>query len=184
MDNQEHKVIMDEENETKEETKDNLVATRGALPLDWTRVQPSSRPAGAVLQEKEEHDPESTHPSSVVRYPWDVADFSKQDEELIIVGTAGQKITRMGIDLGDHLSLHLKQLVLRSHLIRTMEGLSTFAELELLELYDNMIDALQALGEGVNGAPGSTLRVLDMSYNVIRDMTPVQQCPNLRELCK
>jgi Leucine-rich repeat (LRR) protein len=38
--------------------------------------------------------------------------------------------------------------------------------------------------ENGGGLPGQTLRVLDMSFNVIRDMQPVQFCPNLVELCK
>ena len=139
-----------------------------AMPLDWTRVEPANTDGSNEL---------------TVRYPWDVADIDKEDTELIIVGTAGQKITKMGANLGDYCNPQLSQLILRSHLIRTMEGLSTFTQLELLELYDNMIEELQALNEGKGGAPGPTLRVLDMSYNVIRDMTPVQFCPNLRELC-
>lgn len=61
--------------------------------------------------------------------------------------------------------------------------------LELLELYDNMVDELRELdggekdGDGV-GLPGRNLRVLDISYNVIRDMGPVSLCPNLQELCE
>ena len=65
-----------------------------------------------------------------------------------------------------------------------MEGLEGMKHLELLELYDNMVDELRNLNDGENGAPGRTLTVLDMSYNVIRDMKPVEFCPNLTELCK
>jgi hypothetical protein len=66
-----------------------------------------------------------------------------------------------------------------------MEGIGDLKKLELLELYDNMIDELRELnGNDGDGLPGVGLRVLDMSYNVIRDMGPVQFCPNLKELCE
>lgn len=150
-------------NETKEEKPHARVTE--AMPLDWTRVDPR-------LEEEK------------IRYPWDVADIDKEDTDLVIVGTAGQKITKIGTDLVKYCNPQLEQLILRSHAIRTMEGFSRFSQLVLLELYDNIIEELQALNEGEGGAPGATLRVLDMSYNVIRDMQPVQCCPNLQELCK
>merc|ERR1712071_556505 len=50
------------------------------------------------------------------------------------------------------------------------------------ELYDNSVKALEDLNSGEDGKPGITLNVLDMSYNVIRDMSPVHFCPNLTEL--
>mmetsp|Transcript_342 Transcript_342/g.483 ORF Transcript_342/g.483 Transcript_342/m.483 type:complete len:400 (+) Transcript_342:101-1300(+) len=152
-----------EENNDLEEEPEKRVT--GPLPLDWTRVQ---------RQQEEEGHP--------VRFPWEVTDIDNNEEEIVIVGTAGQKITKMGTNLGDHCNPKLKQLVFRSHLIRTMEGIGTFEELVLLELYDNMIEKLYALDDGCNGAPGFTLKTLDMSYNVIRDMEPVSSCPNLREL--
>jgi hypothetical protein len=146
------------------------VATVADLPLDWTRL-------GAGAAE-----------AVVVRYPHDVVvveDLDPTELELCVVGTSGQKITHMGGDWSQLVSQPplLKQLVLRSHLIRTMEGLEGFTELQLLELYDNQIEVLGCLDRGVNGAPGRTLTVLDMSYNVVRDMQPVELCPNLQELC-
>lgn len=135
----------------------------GPLPLDWTRL----------------NQPDVAAP---VRYPWDVADIDITDDELILVGTAGQKITHMGHDMSEHCNPNLKKLVLRSHGIKHMEGLTNFGELELLELYDNVVEELQALDEGVNGTPGTTLKVLDMSYNSIREMGPVRLCPHLTEL--
>jgi protein phosphatase 1 regulatory subunit 7 len=139
------------------------------------------------------------------------------DPELVIVGTAGQKITRIGADLPKRCHPHLKSLVLRSHLIQTMDPcLQQFRELETLELYDNMIEDLQYLGPTNHsslaaienndtsaneevaassatatsptdqvitlGPPGNTLKILDMSYNAIRDMAPVAYCPHLVEL--
>jgi protein phosphatase 1 regulatory subunit 7 len=167
-----------EEEDNVEDAEAPIPARRtvtGPLPLDWTRVQ---RPADV---NGENGDEERAAPP--VRFPWQVVDYDlKEDDEVCIVGTAGQKITHMGVDLGDHCQPNLKELVLRSHQIVTMEGIHTFENLELLELYDNMIDGLQALNEGANGAPGSTLRVLDMSYNGIRDMQPVSLCPNLKDL--
>ena len=198
----------EEYEEKKEKPQPTIVATsRGALPLDWTRVQPT-RPAvlptsnddkdgveGEVgsgrdaaddgdEEEEEDHHDDEEEPEHVVRFPWEVMEIDKDEDELMIVGTAGQKITKIGLDFDSHCSPKLKKLTLRSHLIRTMEGLSGFGEMELLELYDNIVDKLQGLNEGVNGAPGINLRILDISYNVIRDMGPVRLCPNLRELCE
>lgn len=56
-------------------------------------------------------------------------------------------------------------------------------KLEVLELYDNQITELRELDGGVGGGVGVTnLKVLDISYNVIRDMGPLTYCPNLQEL--
>lgn len=136
------------------------------LPLDWTKLS---------------IDPEL---QAKIRYPSDVADIDPKDEELILVGTAGQKIKHMGPDFYQQLNPNLKLLVLRSHIIHHMEGLQGLRSLETLELYDNQIDALECLDEGEDGAPGRTIITLDMSYNSIRDMKPVELCPNLQELCK
>jgi Leucine-rich repeat (LRR) protein len=151
--------------EEEKQADDPRVARVVGLPLDWTQLGDKDK-------------------APKIRYPSDVTEIDPSEEELIVVGTAGQKITNMGPDLYKELNPELKQLVLRSHVIRKMEGIQGLASLELLELYDNQVDALQCLDEGNDGAPGPTLRVLDMSYNVIRDMQPVQLCPNLQELCK
>lgn len=129
------------------------------LPVDWTQL-----------------GVETTAPP--VRYPSDVADIDADDDELVIVGTAGQKITVLGDAFSSLLNPALSSLVLRSHLIRKMQGLQGLTKLQVLELYDNQVDALECLEDC-----GPSLRVLDMSYNVIRDMSPVQLCPNLKELC-
>jgi hypothetical protein len=131
------------------------------LPLDWTKLG---------------HPAEDPPPPK--RYPHDVMDLFPEDEEIVIVGTAGQKITDIGEDFSEKWNPELSQLVLRSHLIKKMQGLENFKKLDLLELYDNMVDALDCL-EG----PGPSLHTLDMSYNVIRDMAPVALCLNLKELC-
>lgn len=179
-------------------------AVLAPLPLDWTR-----------LNECNDNNPPPAN--SIIRYPWDVADIDITDTYLTLVGTAGQKITRMGHNLHEHVSPNLTHLVLRSHLIRTMEGIRNLEHLELLELYDNMIDELRELdvrradadgaaavaavgedeGEGEDGEdrakrseekiellPRTELKVLDISYNVIRDMGPIALCPNLQELCE
>ena len=133
------------------------------LPLDWTQLGVSASDAMPL------------------RYPSDVAEISKEEDlEIIIVGTAGQKITVINKDFSTK-DCHpqLEQLVLRSHLIRKMQGLENLKHLELLELYDNQVEEL----EGLEGC-GQNLRVLDMSYNVIRDMLPVKFCQNVQELCK
>ena len=134
--------------------------TPPTLPLDWTK-----------LGEAADEPPPK-------RYPHDVGEIDEEDEEIVIVGTAGQKITLIGEDFSEKCNPRLSQLVLRSHMIKKMEGLDKFTSLELLELYDNMVEGLSSL-EG----PGQTLRTLDMSYNAIRDMSPVSLCPNLKELC-
>lgn len=167
------------------------------LPLDWTKM--------AECNEGEE---DNISPADAIRYPWDVMELplppDNTETHLTIVGTAGQKITRMGRNLHEYLSENLTHLVLRSHLIRTMEGVSRLKHLELLELYDNMIDELNLNDltpksssdddesgndaekkEETNdddGLPAKNLRVLDISYNVIRDMNPISQCLNLQEL--
>lgn len=177
------------------------------LPLEWTRMAECS----------EDID---KNPANIVRYPWDVIDIDPNDTELTIVGTAGQKITRMGRELHTKISPNITNLCFRSHLIRTMEGIGQLKHLEILELYDNQIDELRELDGSIvtsttggdlvggkseedtkddgekegndnkeeedvkPGLPGTNLRVLDISYNVIRDMGPVSLCPNLQELCE
>lgn len=148
---------------------DNRVARLGDLPVQWTQMGQQDGPEA---------------PMNVIRYPSEVTDISKEETEIMIVGTAGKKITRIGPQFYKEASPDLTQLVLRSHLIKDMEGLEGFTKLELLELYDNMVDELKNLNDGEGGAPGMTLTNLDMSYNVIREMKPVEFCPNLQELCK
>jgi hypothetical protein len=163
-----------ESNEDKAEPKKQAVLA--PLPLEWTQLACP--------------DAANPSPADTIRYPWDVMDLPASCTEmdsLEIVGTSGQKVTRMGGDISTRYP-NLESLVLRSHLIRTMDGLAKFTKLEVLELYDNMIDELRDLnnesGDGTDGVPGRLLRVLDMSYNVVRDMGPVEFCPNLQELCK
>ena len=138
--------------------------TPPVIPTDWAQLACDQAP--------------------VIRYPTDVAGPEiwdpKETESIMLVGTSGQKITHLGADFSSTLHPQLERLVLRSHVLANMQGLSAFQALKLLELYDNQIEELQCLD-----APfGKTLTVLDMSYNVIRDMSPVQLCPNLQELCK
>jgi len=171
-----------EEETPQEEGKTQRVVRPPPLPLEWTQQGQCDEP-----------------PAMPIRYPWQVVDIVKEEDDLIVVGTAGQKITKMGSateTLYDHCSPQLKQLVLRSHMLTKMEGISKFRELELLELYDNQIEALSELdgktdesgreeeaeSGGSGDGPGKTLTTLDMSYNVIRDMKPVSFCPNLKEL--
>ena len=148
------------------------------LPLDWTQL-------GVNTTSGDDNNNSGDHPPIVLRFPSDVVDIPMEETELCIVGTAGQKITVIGNDFSRTVNTEMTSLILRSHIIRKMEGLQYFTKLDLLELYDNQIDTLGNLNDGVNGSPGATtLRVLDMSYNSIRDMQPVQFCPHLQELCK
>lgn len=179
------------------------------LPLDWVNL-------GEELGKRSSEQQERIH------FPSDVYEYSIETttEELVIVGTHGLKITHMGKDLFQTCSSQtMKTLILRSHLIRLMEGLDGFQQLTTLELYDNQIGKIQNLNNMHNaydtsgpdnttsplssassgtsqtiytnpgstssyGLPGGTLQILDLSYNVIRDMEPVKYCPNLVELCK
>ena len=147
-----------------------LTARVGELPVEWTQMNADNRKS----------------PADRLRYPHDAAELNNTDTDIMIVGTAGQKITQIGPDFSTNGQVNpaITDLVMRSHLIRNMEGLEGFTKLELLELYDNQIEELKCLDKGENGAPGPTLRVLDMSYNMIREMKPVSLCPNLQELCK
>jgi len=155
-----------------------LTVTPPEMPIEWTKL-----------------GEDTSSNSRPIRYPSDVMEISADPEEtyLEIIGTAGQKITHMGKDLDRLCSPNLTHLIFRSHLITKMEGYSNFQKLELLELYDNSIEALDGLdarndeltdsgGEKDVGCVGDTLQTLDMSYNVIRDMNPVKLCPNLVEL--
>jgi hypothetical protein len=129
---------------------------RSTLPLDWTKMG-------------------TTEDDLAIRYPHDVVDWTPQDLEVYSVGTAGQKITFLGNDLQDSSQTNpdLETLVLRSHLIKSMAGLGSLTKLQLLELYDNMVQGLDE--ESLKGC-GPSLKTLDMSYNAIRDMSPVQLC--------
>jgi len=186
--------IMKEEGEEEQSSIQQKKAVVAPLPLEWTRM--------AECAENIDQNP-----ANIVRYPWDVTDIDPNETELTIVGTAGEKITRMGSNLHTKVSPNMTQLVLRSHLIRTMEGIGQLKHLELLELYDNQIDELRELDGSISssnddklvekeegedeekkeksildGLPGKNLRVLDISYNSIRDMGPVSVCANLQEL--
>ena len=77
------------------------------LPLEWTRMAECAA------------NPDQ-NPANTTRYAWDVTDIDPNETELIVVGTAGEKITRMGHDLHTHVSPNMTHLVLRSHLIRTV----------------------------------------------------------------
>ena len=125
------------------------------LPLNWTQMGGDAAPP--------------------ITYPSDTTDLDPNETELVLVGTAGRKITHLGQDLVP--LTKLVQLVLRSHVIRSMEGIQGLKNLELLELYDNQVEALTGLEHKLR------LKTLDMSYNVIREMGPVQSCVHLTELC-
>jgi len=132
------------------------------LPLDWTKM-------GSGHNDDHDDLPE--------RCPHEVADWLPEDTEIVIVGTAGQKITVLGDDFANPERTNLSQLqtlVLRSHLIKEMPGLYSLPKLETLELYDNMVQSLDE--ESLKGCGPTTLRILDMSYNAIRSMAPVQYC--------
>ena len=60
----------------------------------------------------------------------------------------------------------IKDLVLRSCLVGSMEGIENLTTLRKVELYDNQI-------EQINGLESlSNLLILDLSFNAIRNMVP------------
>jgi len=135
------------------------VAPNNPLPLDWTRMG---------------HYAEDELPA---RFPHEVAIWSPDDTDVCIVGTAGLKITTLGNDFANPELTNLQELtslVVRSHLIKDMAGLDSLPKLEKLELYDNMVQSLDE--DSLKGCGRETLRILDMSYNAIRSMAPVQYC--------
>lgn len=105
--------------------------------------------------------------------PADVVDIKPDDERIYIIGTRGEKVTKI---MGLEGMLNLKELILRSCLIGNMNGIESLVSLTKLELYDNHIEELDGL-EFL-----SNLTILDISFNSIRDMSPVAQCPHLQEL--
>lgn len=148
-------------------------ATLTPFPLDWTK------PACDGFGEDEDGLP--------IRYPSDVTEIPWDETEIVVVGTAGQKITNIGPDFSVPFTTHdtMKSIIFRSHLIKKLEGFDHFVNLDLLELYDNQVEALDNLNNRIKDRTmGQSLRVLDMSFNSIRDMQPVEFCPNLQELCK
>jgi len=162
------------ENDNKNEDSETAHSTSmtvdpPVIPLEWTKLGNET----------------SYTNFRAIQYPSDVFDISSDIEEtyLEIIGTAGQKITNMGKDLHRVCSPNLTHLIFRSHLITKMEGFSSLQKLQLLELYDNSIESLDGLDPDKDSCCfGDTLTTLDMSYNVIRVMNPVEFCPNLVEL--
>ena len=69
-----------------------------------------------------------------------------------------------------------KVLILRSCLVSTIDGALPLVNLTKLELYDNQVEDIEGIGVL------KQLTVLDISFNVIRTMSPVRDCPLLEEL--
>ena len=57
-----------------------------------------------------------------------------------------------------------------------MTGVENLTTLRKLELYDNQIESISAIDKLMN------LTVLDLSFNAIRSLVPLQCCPLLEEL--
>ena len=181
--------VVEQTKEVDVTTTTNKTAVISSLPLEWTKLGTSSAEAAKAVER--------------IHFPLDVYDYSVETtaEELIIVGTHGLKITHIGKDFYKTCASDtMKTLILRSHLITKMEGLDGFQQLTTLELYDNQISVLENLNNDVMnddeeldiknctrippniisntdfsfGVPGRTIQILDLSYNVIRDMEPVR----------
>ena len=61
---------------------------------------------------------------------------------------------------------NLKRLHLRKNLITKIENIEHCTQLEELELYDNRVSKLENL------MPFSNMIILDMAFNVIKEITP------------
>jgi len=57
-----------------------------------------------------------------------------------------------------------------------MDGVESLTTLRKLELYDNQIESISAVEKLSN------LTILDLSFNAIRALVPLQCCPLLQEL--
>ena len=66
-------------------------------------------------------------------------------------------------------------LVLRSCLVSQIEGLDDLEALEKLELYDNHVESIDNISRLHN------LKVLDLSFNAIRELVPLASCCPLLE---
>lgn len=155
----------DQDQQAKEVVVSKMYTTNidpnNPLPLDWTKL-----------------GMDNTESDIPVRCPSEVAEWSQDETEICIVGTSGMKVTFLGTDFADDSTKTnmkgLKSLVLRSHLLKDMSGLGLLPNLTTLELYDNMIQKLDV--DSLKGSGPTTLQVLDMSYNAIRSMAPLQHC--------
>ena len=114
-------------NGPKEKKKKQAVLA--PLPLDWTKMAECTE--GISTTTDPQNDP-TNNPLNIIRHPWDVTAINPSEPYLTIVGTHGQKITRMGSNLYTKVSPKISELILRSHLIRTMEGIGGMKCLETL----------------------------------------------------
>jgi protein phosphatase 1 regulatory subunit 7 len=136
------------------------------------------------LQENENDDNENENnneseykgPADRIVLPLDVLnEIPPADEDMIyIIGTRGEKVTKIA-NLEQYKNT-LKDLILRSNLISSMEGIDELTKLTKLELYDNQLEEISHINQL------TLLTILDLSFNSIRTMAPVAACPLLEEL--
>jgi Leucine-rich repeat (LRR) protein len=89
----------------------------------------------------EEIEPEIP-PADRIITPGDVITLSAEDDSAVIIGTRGLKVTRIaGLE---HMH-NLSNLVLRSCLIASMNGVDNCTRLEKLEIYDNQLIKISSL---------------------------------------
>jgi protein phosphatase 1 regulatory subunit 7 len=69
----------------------------------------------------------------------------------------------------------LQAIILRSCLLSKIEGIQEQNKLEKLELYDNHIEVIENISHLHN------LKVLDLSFNAIREMVNLSECCPLLE---
>lgn len=118
--------------------------------------------------------PNEVAPVDRLVIPSDVATFNVEDAAVNVIGTREGKVTKIR---GLENMKKLKSLVLRSCLISKMEGLESLESLEKLELYDNHVESIE------NISTLSKLKVLDLSFNAIRELVPLaESCPLLEEV--
>jgi Leucine-rich repeat (LRR) protein len=151
-----------------------------AAPSDQAGGQAGDACYGRDHDHDHDHDLDHTHgqddaaPTPIIT-PGDIVELPDDMEDLYLVGTVDgmAKVTKIaGID---HL-VNLKELTLRSCLLKHMEGLENLRDLQKLELYDNQLLKMECM------STLTQLRVLDMSYNLIKSLQPVEDCPLLEEI--
>lgn len=116
-----------------------------------------SDPSQSIQINEDEHEQEQqVPPIERLIIPSDVIEINENDEFIIIVGTKGEKVTKIS---GLEKNQSLRELVLRSCLISYIEGLENALILEKLELYDNIVTSID------NVFHLTCLRILDLSFN-------------------
>ena len=167
------------EKPTLGETSENIEHTDNSNVTTSTEVVEEGVKDEAVNEEGEDEEEEEEEkevykgPADRLVTPFDVSDIKEDDDSVFVIGTKEGKVTK--IDGLENMK-KVKEIVLRSCLVSSMQGVETLTTLTKLELYDNQLERISHL-ENLQ-----MLTILDISFNSIRDMSPVAELPLLEEL--